>query len=238
MERPILLTCTVSIQDPNVKISAHDVRLVQYQTAIKNWIRLGAKSIVICENSQERVLNAEIQTIADNNGVTIEEICFQGDTSLISKMGKGFGEGDIINNAISSSSLIKKYSCFYKITGRLWIDNIKSIDDKVSNMHNTSLFYQVDATKVDTRFFFSTVGFYNGVLRDTHKGVCDSTGKYLEHCFQAKLCDETNKIRVSVPYPKVIGLSGSTGGSYKLSIWRFGVKNILSTLMYYGKTYE
>ena len=237
MDIPVLLTCTVNIQDLNVHISSHDTRLSQYQTAIVNWISLGVKSIVICENSGEKIVTPELLDFAEQHSATIEEITFLGDALSISLKGKGFGEGEIINKAISTSNIINNYGCFFKVTGRLFINNFKNINDFILKSKVSSLFYTVDSSKFDTRFFFTTVNFYNKNLQSTHELVNDSEFKYLEHCFCEELFNNNDRKKVSVPYPMFIGVSGSTGGSYQLPTWRFVLKNIFSHAKIYGNTF-
>lgn len=71
-----------------------------------------------------------------DRGDSIYRNSFQGDVDAVRMKGKGYGEGEILAYLYENSSIMQRSRYYYKITGRLTINNIDKIHlpDKPENM--------------------------------------------------------------------------------------------------------
>lgn len=219
----LLLTASV---DPSVSNTPHTsiVDPVQRQKDYLQNLELILKSkafdqIVFCENTNYSLNLKNIKNIANENRVELEFLSFLGSPLKIEEQGKGYGEGEIIKYALRNSKLLKNSGHFYKITGRIKIDNLKQIVASTKD-DNVFLRYQKGMPLVDTRFFKCEVEFYKTYLLNAYNNSNDSKGIYLEHTFYNALKD-LKKIEVFKIYPKYNALSGSTGVSYRKGWFKY-----------------
>lgn len=126
----ILLTACVDLKRPIFRLKRKDplVREKDYIEAMKAWINKTDYSIVFCENSGFDLVN--IRKVAQNSrireGRDVEFLQFDGQ-NFPGELGRGYGELGAIRYAIMHSTLIKKSDYVIKVTGRLFIKNIKKI---------------------------------------------------------------------------------------------------------------
>ncbi|MDA9312805.1 hypothetical protein N9515_08460 [Vicingaceae bacterium] len=225
----LLLTASI---DPNVSktpltvISNPNQRLKEYQENLKGILNSRIfKQIVFCENTQYPYDFKEEKQLASSLGAELEIISFLGSNYKIQKQGKGFGEGEIINTALEKSEVLSKAKDFYKLTGRIQVDNFKSIVSNCSHS-NCFLLYQRNKPIVDTRLFKCDVSFYKEHLTKAYVEVEDLEGNYLEHEFFKALKGQSG-VRNFSDYPKFNSLSGSTGISYKKGAFKYAIYQIM-----------
>lgn len=196
------------------KIVNTDDRRNQYFITIKRYIKESDFDIIIfCENTESDFPVEECQHLASEYGKQIEFIFFLGNVNSINKQGKGFGDGECIEYAINHSKyLLDDTTCFYKVTGRLFIENINNI--LKNSYKDTNCFYRLGfkSLTVGTFFFKAQIGFFRKKLMTEYKFVNDSNGKYLEVIYYDILIRE--KVRAFNPYPCINAISASTGESY------------------------
>jgi len=217
MRRKILLTATITpnINTPYTVLLDSQIREKQYIKTLKKIIEeTNFEDIIFCENSNYVFMDEfnELKILASIRNKNLELLSFEGNTAETIKRGKGYGEGELIKYALFNSKLLKDESeDFFKLTGRLFIENINTIlKEKEKNIF---LRYKPRYKAVDTRFFKSNIKFYKDNLINLYEKVDDSNLIYLEHCFY-------NKIKkFDLPsfkcYPIFLGNSGSTGEEYK-----------------------
>ena len=219
--KPILLL-TASI-DPQVSdtpmtfITKPEIRLAQYrQTLDQMMLSHCFGKIIFCENTNYEVDFQKEMELAERNGVQFEHLKFEGNYAKIHEQGKGYGEGEIIAYALSNSKLIEKEDHFYKLTGRIQLDNIQKLIPANFKIQ-VFLRNRADENSVDTRFFCCTTDFYRKNLLNTYTEVNDLEGQYLEKVFFKALKPLASQIPNFPVYPKYSGFAGSTGQSYHMS---------------------
>lgn len=230
---PLLLTSTIFPNASYTTITDNSLRLEQYRAAIYFWLAYTkVKKIVFCDNSNVSPLSEDelinLQSVFDKK---IEILNFFSDEKKVKEKGKGFGEGEIIKYALENSIHLKLSDSFYKCTGRIVVSNF---DEITSNFHNESVFYLRSANlidQIDTRFFLVKKEIYLKYIVDAHEYVNDDNYIYLEHCVFNSIKGNT-KNRYFTRYPKYLGVSGSTGDTYKLSNLKYNLNCFLSMIGY------
>lgn len=228
----VLLTGTIDPQNvPYVRIRQPWERLKDYVISILMWLLFSdASDIVFCENSNYNYNYQYLYEIASLKQKRLEIITFDGNKES-EKFGKGYGEGLIIEYAIHNSRILKSVDNFYKVTGRLFVENFNIIvkyHEKDSTVFNK---YGLRSKMVDTRFFKSSISFYKENLIDAYKEVNDLKRIYLEHVFYRRLNGK------SIPsfkrYPRFVGRSGSNGIIYRNPKWKLFIEDIFQMLGMY-----
>lgn len=217
----IITSCIrVNKKTPFLTIKNEDERLQEYiNTIIWAFRDTPFDKIIYCDNSGismdelEKKLSV-IKTLSKQTGKKFELFGFQGDSSQVLLKGKGYGEGEIIDYVYRNSQLFKTEHVYYKITGRLTINNILALIYRKKN-ENTFLF-RANKNYVDTRFYCLKIHDYEKYFRYTYKSTDDLKEYYLEHVYYETL--NTNKIAykrflVEIEFR---GKSGSTGNEYKI----------------------
>lgn len=214
----VLATASVICNDPNTVLNTIDDRRAQYISACTEWLQNPAVScLVICENTNDEFLGAELKILADNIGKQLEYICFSGDANKVAAYGKGYGEGEIINYALHHSRVIgSTQDGFYKISGRLSVKNFTEISRKINPYDN---YFKLMATRlnmdrqVDTRFFYVQPEFYEKWLSKSYLAVRDRRKYYLEHEFY-RLLKNSRYIKSFPLFPRIAGSSATLGKEY------------------------
>ncbi|WP_194140889.1 hypothetical protein [Flavobacterium hungaricum] len=203
--------------------------------ALKRWIiESNFETIIICDNSGY-VYSEQIVSLAFELGKVVEVLSFKGDTKKVEELGKGYGEGEIMNYILNNSIYIKKHEYFFKITGKLFVENIekfialKNIDFAFD--HSYSFFWKSNKIScVFTNFYFANLNSFKSILKNEYLKVKDYDGFFLEHAYALALQNH-NKLNVISILPYITGISGSTGVNYskKRKMINF-LKKLLSSL--------
>lgn len=152
----------------------------------------------------------------------------------VSKRGKGYGEEEILAYAMEHSSIINTGQCFYKITGRLTISNIKQLKltDKAENL----FVFDIGNKLIDTRFYKVCKNDYNNYIKSEYLRVDDRAGYFLEHAFFEGVYIHRVKFARFCTDICFEGQSGTTGKSYSSEVSHSLVKEIIYSSFLY-KTY-
>lgn len=226
---------------PDTKLMNVAERKAQYLDALKkNIIELSKVSylldgIVYADNSMpDKQLFDECKRLAKDNNIELEILSFSGNQEMLKKCGKGYGEGEITKYAMENSRLILNAKFFFKLTGRISIDNLADIIKRSDakrcyfNMPNRTL-----KNMCDTRFYAMPVDLYKAQFIDAYEKVDDNNGHYLEHCM-TDVINENNIKTWNFPlYPKYSGISGSKGHVYTYNKYKCVIKDLLSKFGYY-----
>lgn len=191
-------------------------RMEQYLSTLKRYIiESNFDTFVFCENTGYIIPKDYLVELAWKNKKSIEFLTFISDVESVKKFGKGYGEGQCIEYALKNSIYLQKeLVCFFKVTGRLFIENINEIIRENRNRKNCYLTDGINSKSVKTVFFKTQVSFFNRNLLDVYKNVNDSENKFLEYIYFECLINE--KVKGISPYPFISGNSGSTGNPYTL----------------------
>lgn len=216
-----MLTGAIAVNHPGAAhwaISGTEERLSQYLSSLNFAIdhyHLITK-IVFCENTGYTHDYTSLIMKAHEKGKELEVLTFQGNRQAITQKGKGYGEGETIEYAINHSNLLKDCSLFYKLTGRLVVENMDQLvaatKDENAFIWHPKAIYQTKANHIETYFFKTGKIFYKERLQNVYKEVDENNFQYIEHLFYEKL--KLLNIR-SFKYPlQISGNSGTSGKPY------------------------
>lgn len=213
---------------PVLTIKDSHVRLKQYIESIEYYIACSPfENIVFCDNSCAPEITG-LADLANKYNKRFEWLSFQGDRNRVVTQGKGYGEGEIINYAIQNSLLMRRSRYMCKITGRLIIKNIGALTKFIDE---TQIYFQPNKTDdgrkyINTRIYMMPIKIYLQYFKDAYIKVDDRKGVYLENTFGMMVSSNNLKYKRFVMYPDYIGVSGSTGSNYKLSLYNL-IKNTI-----------
>jgi hypothetical protein len=120
MSPVLLITVSLSAEGtPHVAVRDIEERTLRHLEALIAWIEEpGFPKIVFAKNCRVPVRSEVLTELAAKSGKDLE--CVQVDSSpKTSLQGKGFGEGDLVRQAIETSDLLRDSEEFVKITGKL-----------------------------------------------------------------------------------------------------------------------
>ena len=128
--------------------------------------------------------------------------------------GKGYGEAEIIEYALSHSSFIHEDCIIIKITGRLIVNNICQIINSLKYEKDfvTCLFHS-NLKFADSRILCGTTAFYKEFLKNKEH-MNDSEGIFFEHVLASTVLGPSYRFIPFFEEPIIIGISGSTGERY------------------------
>ncbi|WP_342044835.1 hypothetical protein [Bacillus sp. OTU530] len=204
---------------PYLSIKSSSERFQQYCTTVEWAIKsTNFSKIVFVDNSNfDTTVFQKYVELATKYEKRLEILSFQGNVAQVVQKGKGYGEGEMIEYALENSSLLADSNYFYKITGRLIVENISEIEQTVKeDNYLTGCFYlnYPYTNMIDTRFYLINKELYKNILLNEYYHVDDSNWFALEHIYYKEL--KKNKIKYSSfkVYPRISGQSGSSGKTY------------------------
>ena len=218
----VVLTATVdpSVGDVHVVLSDKLERLNQYLENIRNLIlKTAFDYIIFCENSRYQHDYSDLTLLAEQHGKELEILSFMGSNEKIKAKGKSYGEGEILNYAIDNSAYLKDNSAaFYKLTGRIFVDNVNDI---LAGSRHDNLFIRWDLKKneVDTRFFKTQVGFFKANLYHLLDSFDEKNGLSIEEVYFNALKGNPDIYSFS-SYPIIKGICASLGRPYDLGLFK------------------
>lgn len=234
----LILTGTIrpSLKTDFLALRDEEERLKQYEESIGFFIESGAFSkIIFCENSHygtDRLVYLE--ETAKTNKVQLELMSFAGDMEQVVSHGKGYGEGEIMKYVFSNSHLLQEESYFVKITGRMKVDNIKKI---VNGINQKRCYFNIpNRTRrdmYDTRMYAMPTEVFKQHFMEKYTEVMDEKGWYLEKVYTEVLRLKKLPVNNFPKYPRITGMSASTGADYVYTEWKCKIKDVLSKFNYY-----
>lgn len=219
---PLLITSSIIAHDKSGKLINSESRLHHLLEGISKWLEINpCLDIVVCDGS-----NFDLSVILLNKfpQAKIEFLRLQNDSVLIETLGKGFGEGKIIEYSLQHSSKLKNAKFFVKCTGKLWVDNYADLlsewnGDFLANAHFTNVFSlrKVKLSYIDTRFFMSTLEFYDKVIKPAYQKVDLRTNKGIEDTLLIELRKNNICNFIFQTPPAIKGMSGGSSEYYKFN---------------------
>lgn len=181
MDSVLLMTATIDPgPTPVLTLKDPTVRLQHYVAALLLWSRRGPfDRIVICENSGNGHALGEAVRIAAARPASIEVLTFEGNSGSW-QFGKGYGEGLILEHALSKSTLLKHADSIWKTTGRLFVQNAA----KLVMLHEDD---PIVMRQGDTRFFKFDPYLFRQILQPVHRTVNDHKGVSIEVAYDRAL---------------------------------------------------
>lgn len=217
-------------------IKDEEERFRQYAESLNFFIECGAfYKIIFCDNSNYGIEKFSfLKKTAKEHNVILELISFPGDTSKIVAHGKGYGEGEIMDYVFHHSELVKDEKFFVKITGRMKIDNISKM---IAYMEENKTYFNIPNRTIkniyDTRIYGMPTKQFRDLFAQEYVRVQDDAGVYLEHVYTDILKKNNIKVTNFPRYPRIVGVSGSTGNVYGYTEWKCKIKDVFSYLGFY-----
>ncbi len=228
---PVLLTATIA-PPPLPRLVALDPnqRWAQYRLALEYWMdQTRATRLVFCENSGYGVNYTPLIMRASSLSKQLEVISFNGNHEAHLK-GRGYGEGEIIRYALHNSRLIASASGFFKVTGRLVVQNFDLLEYLTRS--RPVVMSERSAWRkgwVDTRFYKMDKAFYLRHLQDVHLNA-DRPDWILGKAYAAAV----GTLGLP-PFPVAMRIHGVSGNGvpYDEAFWRYMAKSVLAGAGYY-----
>lgn len=216
---PCVLTATFRPGPTAVATVLRDesVRMRQYADALR-WAARTATArggLVLVENSgvcsplvEDRIRDLRAR------GVAVE----YHDLGHEPFVGKGWGEGRMLEHVAAHSPLLAAHDAFTKMTGRLRLVNHRQIAGAIRRLLQrvpdlvfvAQSFSSAARPDAGTQFFWSRRDFYLAHLADAYRLTNDDAGFYLEHAFGARLRELASRHAIYVLRLPVLidGLNG------------------------------
>lgn len=215
MESVILLTGTI---DPsyfnsqekaiNVFLTNAEERLGQYTAAIKQLICASDfTDIVFVENSGYRFDANEMGELAKKHGKEFEflkQSLNAEQIDMVKEKGKSYGEASLIDFAFKNSTLVRKYDAVYKITGRIFLKNSKTILQKQKH-GNSEFICKNKIGWMNTEFFKMLKSDYFDVFSKALDLVDDYEKNCIEKVYYKLAVDAKLKVTCFRSYPLLSG---------------------------------
>jgi hypothetical protein len=228
---PILLTSAITATAPFTKMTDASERVKATLRALSNWMALCSDTnFVLCDGSGYD-LSRDLKTCGTIDSGRIEVIAFENDREQVKIKGKGYGEGEIVRYALEHSEILKSADSFAKCTGKLWVDNYWSCRKAYNGTAAFSYFGFLKVHAVDTRFFIVRRDFYQANLLMSYARCDDAHGKYLENAYLDSLAGVARQRWMLPVYPRIRGLSGTSGKEYQSSNLKRMGKNLAIQLL-------
>lgn len=237
----LIITACIKPYDSveNLAVKENNIRLEQYMDSLKFYIHQEKiTDIIFCDNSNCEGIDEQLLiNEAINEGKTLEILKFKMNEQLVCKKGKSYGELCIMDYIFSNSELIKKHDYFVKVTGRLKVENINKILECISNQYNYFVFLgnpvNAKSKKIDTRFYGMKYQDYFEIKKTLEQTVDESNDITLEQGFFTSLKENKILFKMIPFYPRITGVSGSTGidyGKMRFKSIKYITKDILVML--------
>jgi hypothetical protein len=228
---PILLTSAVTATAPFTKITDPSKRAAATVRALSKWMALCKDTdFVLCDGSGYD-LTRDLEGWPAIDRSRIEVLTFENDRDQVGLKGKGHGEGEIIRYALSNSATLKSAASFAKCTGKLWVDNYGSCRKVYNGIAGFSHFGFLKLIAIDTRFFIVQKDFFEAHLMLSYIWCDDSRGRYLENVYLDSLSGIDRKHWMLPVYPRIRGLSGTSGEEYGTNTLKRAGKNLAIRLL-------
>jgi hypothetical protein len=236
MYPPILLTSCVNVSDKSVSLNDANKRIKYTIESVKEWLNcIPTIKIVICDNSGYDFQSEVKRYFPDSE---IECLSFLGNKAAVLKYGKGYGEGEIIEYAISNSKYISNAKCFAKCTAKLWVKDpktflknwngrcaLKPVFKNIFSIRSAFISY------VDTRFYAVSLDFYEKYFRNIHKKIKPNSHIGIEELFLEVLISNNLVNIFWKKCPQIYGISGASARAYRNSLKKEFKENFKYFLM-------
>lgn len=219
----------------NTAIQNVELRKKQYLDAVKFYLQKTRFRILFVENSGYDISSSFRNEIRQGRMevITYEGNCF--DRSL----GKGYGEGLIVRQALAQSKWMKSGNAVViKVSGRHVVKNINTIERIVSlfclHKHYVACDINTKTRGANSDMFIATSDFFS--LFDNYiERVDEAKGIWFEHVlYQAivEYCKSGGNF-VYLPLPlNQIGMSGSMGTTFRSPNFVLKVSHLIKFFMY------
>jgi hypothetical protein len=230
----LILPSSVFVNAPYTVLQDPAKRESQYMDSIGFYIReTPFTRIIVCDNSGF-VYPPSLQMLAASYDKEIELLSFTGNITLVTSLGKGYGEGEIMEYVFKNSRLLRAVNGFLKVTGRLKLVNVTPVIQKsdidrnyfmpVSLLRPRFLVPRAARPCVDIKVYYCTKQFFSDTLLTVYKTVRERETYFLEHAYYTAIAASGKRVYCFSPAPEFTGFSGSNG-------WRLKERSKLKKLL-------
>jgi hypothetical protein len=194
------------------------MRTIAAKAALYFWVAQGVEQIVLADATETNLLNAQEEADLDRSETRIEQINYKQDSEAITRKGKGYAEGKLIEYAINNSELLARDEYFFKCTGKAYVRNFPVLAGAVKASNITNLFWRfIDDSSlsrfgVDCRFYYTSKRFARDHLLRAYLESNDVNGVFCEDLIR-DVVNTNLQVGRSVR-PLLAGYAGSTGEPY------------------------
>lgn len=230
----LLMTGTIK-PFSNIKHSDVNTRYVEYMTNIKRYIvQSNFDAVIFAENSGYEIDTEYFKNLAEENNKKFEYLNVSMDNG-VSSTNMSVGDASIIRVALKRSKILTEHglNCFWKVSGRLWINNINLILAKTRDRHKNVFLYAPRYDSIQTWLFKAKIKdlknlFLTDEVIDFMKGSC------IEYAFKAVYNVHKKELEVDrfPAYPDVQGVN-SSGNQYTSSKVKFLFRSFFLKTGYY-----
>lgn len=187
----IVLTASFIANTPthDHKIKDEYNRIRQYIYCLLSWPNTNIQDIIFCENNIKFPFDFnDLISICNSKGTKLEILRF--DSSKQDKYkGYGFLEHNILKYVFENSKFLLKHKNFFKVTGRLFIENFNEIN--TMNLTNNNVFSKCyfDNRFLDTRFFKMSCDFFRENLYNIPEDRFDFAKNHIESVYTQHIKD-------------------------------------------------
>lgn len=218
----------------NIMYNNPEIRLREYVGNIKRYIKESDfDSIIFAENSGYEFEVEELRTYAKTYHKTFEFLDF---SSNCDKHNMSTGEAELLRQSIKNSELLIGESVIWKVSGRIYIENINKIlkdtKKKCSPISNIFL-YAPRYNSIQTWFFrMNTENLLEYFLTD--ESIAAMKVSCIEYVWMSIYKENASNIKIEAfkRYPNALG-KNSSGNLYTVSKGKLFIRNILLKLGYY-----
>ena len=222
----IVLLLTAAIDTKGVPFVARrdpKARLEDYKASLALWLgNPHTPSIIFAENTGHDLV--EIKNICETNNphdIAVEFISFD-DNEFDRSRGKGYGELRIIARALRDSKIITTQTRLIKVTGRLYVPNIRTLVRGILSQPKAEVFcdFRCNMTWADSRAFCASARFFQDFMIPKQQDINDAVGTTYEHVLAraAHHCMADGHEWAMMPCTAVLhGVSGTSNRAYPRS---------------------
>ena len=203
---------------PFLRMTDPVMRAIAAKAALYFWVSQGIEQIVLADATGTNLLSAAEEAEIDNSETRVEQIHYQQDNESVTRKGKGYGEGKLIEYALDNSELLARGEYFFKCTGKLYVRNFPVIAGAIKTKNISNLFwrYMGDGSWMepwaDCRFYYTSKTFARSHLLPAYFASNDRTDAVCEYHIHQALA-RNMQIGKSVR-PLITGYGGGTGETY------------------------
>ena len=230
----LLMTATINSSyfgNISTKIADTKERKRQYEDALTKYIMYSNfDKIIFADNSNEQLDESFFCEMAERYKKKIEFLHLPGNMDLMKTQGKSYGEAALILDAFRNSKLLVGESAIYKVTGRIWINNInKIINDRVENCfiaHNFKAWVLTSFFKITSKDFWKSLSSAPELCNDNS----EDSFWCIEHVYYELLRKTIYPVQKFKVYPDMRGKNGGSGGMYTKTKKQLFIRSIITIL--------
>lgn len=219
----------------NIKHCNVNTRYAEYMENIKRYIMLSNFDAgIFAENSGYEIDPEYFEKLAEENNKKFEYINVSMDNG-VSSTNMSVGDASIIKAALKRSKILTEHglNCFWKVSGRLWINNINLILAKTRDKEKNVFLYAPKYDSIQTWLFKANIKelknfFLTDEAIDSMKNSC------IEYAFKTVYNEHKKELEVDrfPAYPDVQGVN-SSGNQYTSSRGKLYLRNLFLRAGYY-----